>query len=283
MPLNHSCLRNVSTLTKQFVALLTGPFSIWFAVLFSGLILGSFLTSASAQDVPPKQAILEGQTIRIVATDYPPHVIAAEERGMDLDILRGVLDEMGFTSTVRFVPTKRALSMVTQGDADVAVPVFFEKDRDGYYTSHAIIDYKPTVFTLKENHDEINGLSSLSNHRVVTFIGARGYFGTAFTNATDKAVSYNEINNVSAMPELLLMDRYSAAVLDAHIFYYFYRKENKNRDLSMFDTHDVFPKVEAAAGFNNQDLRDSFNQYLAKYRAAGKDKLVIEKYIGTPH
>ncbi|WP_417430781.1 substrate-binding periplasmic protein [Kiloniella sp.] len=281
MPLNHSWLRNVSTLTKQFVALLTGPFSILFAVLFSGLILGSFLTSASAQDVPLKQAILAGQTIRIVATDYPPHVIAAKERGMDLDILRGVLDEMGFTSTVQFVPTKRALSMVTQGNADVAVPVFFEADREGYYTSHAIIDYKPTIFTLKENRDEINDLNSLSNHRVVTFIGAGGYFGTAFTNATDKAVSYNEINNVSAMPELLLMGRYSATVLDAHIFYYFYRKENKNRDLNVFYAHDVFLKVEAAAGFNNQDLRVFFNQHLAKYRAAGKDRQVIEKYVGV--
>ena len=49
----------------------------------------------------------------------------------------------------------------------------------------------------------------------------------------------------------------------------------------MFDDHDVFPKVEAAVGFNDKSLRDSFNQYLAKYRAAGKDKLVIEKYVGA--
>ncbi|WP_417452265.1 substrate-binding periplasmic protein [Kiloniella sp.] len=281
MSLNHSWLKNIPVLTRQLVGLLIGPFSTLLAVLFLGPILGSFLTSVSAQEVPPKKDIRKRQTIRIVATDYPPHVIATEKGGMDLDILRGVLDEMGFISTVRFVPAKRALSMVNQDDADVAVPVFFEADREGYYTSNAIIDYKPTVFTLSQNKDKIYDLSSLSNHRIVTFIGAGGYFGTIFTNATAKAISYNEINNVGAMPELLLMERYSAAVLDANIFYYFYRKENKNRDLSVFDDHDVFPKVEAAVGFNDKSLRDSFNQQLAKYRADGKDRLVIEKYVGA--
>ncbi|WP_157845921.1 substrate-binding periplasmic protein [Kiloniella litopenaei] len=271
MPTGNTPVRGLFLLLNQYVAPLTGLFLILFCCMISGVLL----SSVSAQDIST------GQTIRIVATDYPPHVIAAEEGGMDLDILRGVLDEMGHPSTVSFVPTKRALAMVTRGDADVAVPVFLETDRDGYYTSDAIIEYKPTVFTLSKNQDKFRNLGALSEHRVVTFIGASGYFGTVFTNATDKAISYNEINNVDAMPELLLMERYSAAVLDANIFYYFYRKENKNRDLSVFDAHAVFPKVEASVGFNNKSFRDSFNQHLAKYRAAGKDHQVIEKYIGA--
>ena len=255
--------------------------------LFCGLLLSLFTSAASAQEISPNQEISPldeikpGQKIRIVATDYPPHVIAAEEGGMDLDILRGVLDEMGHPSTVSFVPAKRALAMVTRDDADVAVPVFYEDDREGYYTSDAIIDYKPTVFTLSRHGYIFNGLSSLSEHSVVTFVGAKGYFGPVFTEATDNAVSYNEINNVSAMPELLLRERYSAAVLDENIFYYFYRKENKSRDLNVFSAHAVFPKVEASVGFNNQNFRDSFNEQLAKYRTAGKDRQVIEKYVGA--
>ncbi|KLN61034.1 hypothetical protein WH96_10110 [Kiloniella spongiae] len=224
-----------------------------------------------------------GREIKIVATDYPPHIIAAEEGGMDLDILRAVFDDMGYKSTVSFVPTKRALAMVNQGEADVAVPVFYQDDRDGYYTSDAIIDYKPTVFTLNRYDYVLDDLSSLSEHRVVTFVGAGGYFGSKFTKAVNNAVSYNEINNVNAMPELLLMERYSAAVLDENIFYYFYRKENKNRDLSIFDAHAIFPKVAASVGFNNQQLRDSFNQQLAKFCAAGKDQAIIEKYVGATH
>ncbi len=218
--------------------------------------------------------------IRIVATDYPPHIIKSQESGMDLEILRSVLNEMGYRSTVKFVPAKRALNMVIQGEADVSVPVFFEEDRDGYYTSNAIIDYKPTVFTLSKNSYSLDGLSSLSAHRVLTFIGAGGYFGRNFINATNKAVSYNEINNVGAMPELLLMERYSAVVLDENIFYYFYRKEDKSKDLDVFDAHYVFPKVEASVGFNDQSFRDLFNEYLAKFRASGKDIKIIEKYVG---
>ncbi|WP_179188212.1 substrate-binding periplasmic protein [Kiloniella majae] len=245
------------------------------ALLFSGVLFGLMGNRVFAQEIRP------GQKIRIVATDYPPHVIAAEEGGMDLDILRGVLEEMGHSSTVSFVPTKRALAMVEQGEADVAVPVFYQDDKEGYYTSDAIIDYKPTVFTLSTHGYIFKGLKSLNEHRVVTFIGAGGYFGPVFTQATDNAVSYNEINNISAMPELLLMDRYSAAVLDENIFYYFYRKMDKSRDLSVFDAHAVFPKVEASVGFNNRRLRDSFNNQLAKFRIAGKDRQIIEKYVGV--
>ncbi|WP_419905241.1 substrate-binding periplasmic protein [Kiloniella sp.] len=219
--------------------------------------------------------------IRIVATDYPPHVIEAQKSGMDLEILRSVLHEMGYSSTVKFVPTRRAMNMVEHGAADVTVPAFFEEDREGYYTSNAIIDYKPTVFTLSKNSHSLDGLSSLTAHKVVTFIGAAGYFGSEFTNATDKAVSYNEINNVDAMPDLLMMERYSAVVLDENIFYYFYRKKDKNRDLTVFDAHHVFPKIEASVGFHDQSVRDAFNEYLAKFRTAGKDKKIIEKYVGV--
>lgn len=218
-------------------------------------------------------------TLVLYSDDGPPHMIKATNSGIDIDIARAVLNEMGYQVKIRYSSLARGKLNVEKGAADAVTPTFFEKDRDGFYVSDATVTYKPTVFTLKKNNLRIHKITDLIGHDIMTFQGATGYFGPDFVHVS-KNTPYNEHYKMNMFPKLLLEERYSVIVLDYYIFNYFYRIHDKTRDLSVFEAHSVIPPVKASVGFHDKELRNRFNIKLAKYLFDKRDIAVIEKYIG---
>ena len=218
------------------------------------------------------------QTLTIVTDDGPPHMIKATDSGIDIDITRQVLMLADMSTLVSYAPLGRAAMMVRNQHADVVVPTFYEEDSE-LFVSDPIIQYRPTVFTLADSDIKLQSLSDLSGLRVVTFQGAKGYFGPEFSDSVANA-DYTEMHDMSKLPSLLLMERTDVVVLDFYIFHYYARQNAVDYAPNQVVANNLIPVVNAYAGFNNEALRDTFNRALANYKAEGKDVLVIEKYLG---
>ena len=220
----------------------------------------------------------------ILATDDgPPHMIKETDGGIDIDIVKQVLNQIGHDVDIIYVPLGRAKLMVSEKKADVIVPTFFQSNNKYIYYSDPVINYKPMVFSLKSNNVTYKSISDLQNLSIVTFQGASGYFGEEFAKLSEKS-DYKELHDMSKFPELLLKGRFEVVVLDYYIFYYFLKKQlDKNRSQYAYKEITSFPltpEVKAYAGFNDKVLRNKFNQQLSIFKDVKNDQKIVEYYIG---
>ena len=217
-------------------------------------------------------------TLTIVTDDAPPHMIKENNSGIDVDITRAALAQLGYQSEMHYAPLHRSRQLVKMGTHDVFLPTFEQQDSDGLYFSKPIIQYRPTAFTLSKNHLSIKTITDLARFNVVSFQGATGYFGAEYQQAVTQG-KYRELHDMSKFPEMLLRSRTQVVVLDYYIFYYFLKKYTNGNPISSVTAHPIIPPVNAHVGFNNEQLRDNFNQALAIIQNQGMVTKVIDNYI----
>lgn len=216
----------------------------------------------------------------LVTDDAPPHMIRGNHSGIDIDITRDVLLQLGYQVSVTYAPLERARMEVQSGRADLTVPTFYQSDDDGLYLSDPIIRYRPTIFTLSRRQLPMNDLSDLRGLNVATFQGATGYFGAEFESAVTQS-DYREMHDMSILPSLLLKGRADAVVLDYYIFHYYARKYVPEYSQYQVFGAEIIPPANAHVAFRSASLRDSFNQSLAVYQQQGKAQAIVDKYIGA--
>jgi ABC-type amino acid transport substrate-binding protein len=235
----------------------------------------------------------DSKNLVMFSADAPPHMIAANNSGIDIDIVKTILTEMGHSVSIQFSPLKRAMEQVRKKEADLFLPTFFQKDSESLFISDSFIQYRPMIFSLKNDALSIEKFTDLKGLRILSFQGATGYFGDEFNHVAQHE-NYSEMHDMSKFPEMLLMQRYDVVVLDYYIFYYFLKmyqekSENTSNDLfslidnysSLIQRHDLIPQVNAYVGFNNKTLRDQFNSQLKTFIENKRHDKIIEKYIGT--
>jgi len=228
---------------------------------------------------------LLAKELLMLTDDGPPHMIAATKSGIDIDITREILFDMGHQVKLGFAPLKRTMHQVANKEADLFLPTFFQQDTTKLFISAPIINYQPIAFALKKNRYQFKEISDLAVVRLVTFQGASGYFGNEFVKLS-KHNGYAELHDMSKLPEMLIKNRCDVVVLDYYIFYYYLQKYLNQNSVDYFAIEEIerftlFPEVKAHVGFHDKQLRDKFNRQLRLYKNLGKDKIVINKYIGA--
>ncbi|WP_286265150.1 substrate-binding periplasmic protein [Thalassotalea atypica] len=235
--------------------------------------------------------------LSMLSDDGPPHMIAASNSGIDIDITREILNSMGYKVTLDFMPLARGKSQVQLKYADLFLPTFYQQDSEQLFYSDAIIEYRPVILSLKKNQFSLNELSDADGKKILTFQGATGYFGEEFVKLS-KGKGYRELADMSKFPELLLWGRYDLVVLDYYIFYYFLKRycqsdsidEDRHDEAQItklrycrqeIEEHNLLLAVSAHVGFNDAKLRNDFNKALERYKRAKIPQKVIKKYIGS--
>ena len=224
--------------------------------------------------VPSKAA---DSNLKLVTDDGPPHIIQSRNSGLDIDTVRAILAEAGYTFQIEYMSLARANRAVKSGMADVVVPTFFEQDNNSYYISDPVVDYRPMVFSLKNNGYQFNSFEDITDLRVMTFQGAVGYFGEKFREVT-KQNYYTEIEDMTALPRLLARNRADVVVLDQYIFTYHWKQIQSGGASSMYQIHDFMPAIPAFAGFKDKHVRDEFNQALRRLNEENQLDSIREKY-----
>ena len=220
----------------------------------------------------------------LLSDDGPPHMIQSSKSGIDIDITLGVFNLMKKKVNIKFAALNRSRQQVIDKRADVVVPTFYQADSDNFYLSDPIIQYKPTVFSLKNNKYMFKNLLAVKGLKVVSFQGALGYFGDDFKKMSTLN-DYKEMHDMSKLPEMLISGRVDIVILDYYIFYYYLKMLDNSsllfNDIASINAHQLMPKVNAHVGFNDKLLRDRFNFYLALFIKSKSDVKVIHKYIGN--
>ena len=228
------------------------------------------------------------KTLTLATSDGPPYMIKETDSGLDIEIPREALKRAGVDLSVQYMALNRAQIQVQMKAADLMAP-FFQQNTPGLYISEPYVMYRPAAFSLSKNELNINTLQDLGNYEIITFQGARGYFGPTFMAATRKSPSYIEHHDMTVLITLLSTGRTDVVVLDYNIFHYFlnqaHSKASSGNALYRHDVsqpitfHDIFPQVPAVAAFHDQTHRDLFNKGLKAIKADGTHAKIIGKYI----
>lgn len=218
------------------------------------------------------------KTVSIGTSEAPPHTINGKYKGIDLDITALVLNKLGYQVNFHFFGLARSAIEVHAGRLDATTPIFWQEDKPGIYSSNAIINYLPTVFSLSKNEFSPKRLSDLTGHSIITFQGAKGYFGEEFIMLSQQG-HYHEINDMSVIPQLLYKERFDYAVLDKYVFYYFYLQTSEDKIIDIFDEFNLIPQVPSSVAFHDKILRDEFNDMLKQLKPTEEYQAIIKRYL----
>lgn len=241
--------------------------------IFGSIVL--FLLWACAGSI----AWANDKVITIATSEGAPHIIDGVQKGIDLDITEFVVKQMGYKVDFVFMSLARAVKEVKAGRVDAVTPTFSQQDEERFFVSEPFIEYKPMVFSLSTRQKSPVSLSDLAGESIATFQGAPGYFGPEFVKLS-RMEGYHEIHDMRLIPEMLVRERVSYAVLDQYIFYFYYRLNDKQRPISVFDQHQLIPPVKAGIAFHNKDLRDLFDKQLTTSLNSHIQSAIVERYLG---
>ncbi len=212
----------------------------------------------------------------LAGLSLPPYIIQDSNTGMEYDVIKEALAVKGHTLKMKYVPFVRVV--VDYKKYDGAVTINESSGVEGHY-SDVVMTYQNYAISLKAKNIQINGISDLSDKRVIAFQNATKYLGPEFKATVSGNSEYKEQGRQILQVKMLYAGRTDVIVTDVNIFKY-YRKQVTDMDTDVPITfHEIFPATDYKALFNDSDLRDTFNQGLAELKASGRYDAIKNSYI----
>jgi len=222
----------------------------------------------------------EAKTLRIaIGLSIPPYVIEHENRGIEYDILKEILESQGYEMEPVFVPLGRTLHLLKHGKVDGSMSTGL-KGLPGCYTDPHIT-YWNFAISLKSEKLEINSVQDLRHKRVISFQNAKNYLGAEFHEMAKVNKRYTEIADQSIQSKLLFLRRVDVVVADRFIFEW-YRKDPEVK--KFVDTsqgvvhHRLFEPSSFSAVFKSDEVCLAFNKGLKQMKASGRYEEIIASY-----
>ena len=127
-----------------------------------------------------------GEKLRIVTEPWAPYVYEEQGamRGLDYETTVIVFQRLGVEVQWQFLPWKRCLAMLEQGQADGALDIFHSHERDALllYPSEPLSEVEFVLFYANERPHFVQGLEDLHGLTVGT---SPGYlYGAAFSDSS---------------------------------------------------------------------------------------------------
>lgn len=233
------------------------------------IILLAFLLLA-----PPSHA----RTLNvIVGWDKPPYVLASTHMGVELELMRAVLDDMGHEILPIYVPFGRTVRLVEQGFGDIGLTVNEKHDIDKSILSNPYIIYQNVAVTLAESKFTVDDISDLQDKSVVAFQTASSVLGEPFHTLMAGRSRYSEMPEQERQVSMLLLGSVDAVIMDRNIFTYLKSAmpEQYRRDTVI---HELFPISLYSAAIPSAALRSEFNVALAHFIEDGRYEVLLRKY-----
>jgi len=243
-------------------------------VLF--LTLATLASLLHAEYTPAEPSSPKGIILTMGTSNGPPYMIHETESGLDIDIPRAAMAKAGFPLRLEFYPLSRAIHELQLGRIHLTAP-FFTSAPKGVFISDPHIEYRPAVITL-DTIDKMQNIIQLKDYTIATFQGATGYFGDQFYYVSKHSPDYVEHHDMGKLVDLLMSQRYQAVVLDYWIFRFFLSHSKYADRLDQVRFHELLPRVPAAVAFNNEELRNKFNQGLRMIKEDGTYDKILNKY-----
>ncbi|MCH8536955.1 MAG: transporter substrate-binding domain-containing protein [Alkalimonas sp.] len=214
----------------------------------------------------------------LVGMDKPPYIQLQDGTGFELELLRKVVQRMGYEAVFLHVPNARIRYLLEQGHGDIATLQSVREPSSDLFYSMPYIRYQNAVITLRQNELQIQLSQDLARLRVIAFQNASQVLGQDFAEMTETSRRYQETTNQKTQVDMLLADRVDAVVMDINIFHYFRRVADDNQPIQL---HSLFPASDYRAAFRDRRLQQAFDQALAEVQQRERYRQLQLEFFGS--
>jgi len=162
--------------------------------------------------------------------------------------------------------------------ADATTNVFDSVKLSGC-RSDPVFRFHDVAVTRANANIKIDSIADLNGKSIVTFQGARKFFGKDFEMAINPN-TYQEIGKPKLQARMLHGGRVDVSVGDLFIFLQSLKNMNKASGKSGdFVFHEIFPQISSRMGFHDNQLCAEFNAALKKIRQSGEYDKIYDSYL----
>lgn len=220
--------------------------------------------------------------ISMVTVNWEPYYgDSLIDKGVITDIVQTAFKRAGHSSSIKFIPWKRALVKVTRGESDVLMGAYYTKERDKkYYTSDSI--YSINVRLVSKKSLGVSKFSRLEDLKPYSIGVTRGFVTSEdFDNAS--FLNKKEAGTTLKSVKKLIGDRVQMVVMAEGIFNFEFMKVGKDkRDnyqfLDPILTTNELVLLGSKKNPQNKKLIDDFNKELSLMRKDGAYREILMKH-----
>ena len=226
---------------------------------------------------------VSAQTILTAAVGLalPPYVLKDTNNGIEVDIVRQALKNVNYDVKLKLMPFGQVAQALKDKTVDCAFTVNEASGVTGVFYSQSHITYQNDAVALKSKGLKITNVAGLVPYRVAAFQNATEYLGKPFAEMAKAKgpAGYTELADQEAQVKLLFTNKADVLVTDINIFKYF-RQAIKGTDVSAeVEFFQIFPPTYYKVAFISEEIRDKFNEGLAKLKASGTYAGIFRTYI----
>lgn len=219
--------------------------------------------------------------------DIPPYVMDQAAAGIEIETVRGALEQTGYTFETRQFSYHDLADAVQKHDLDAAATVI-EKD-DGTFYSANYVRFENYAFTKKAAGIDIERISDLKGKSIVAWENAYEDLGPEFEELFSPQAngsshgSYREIADQAEQVAMFYRGEADVIVIDKAIMLWLAKQLSDKMDTSAeLSDHDIFAdKTEFRISFRSEQVRDDFNRGLRQIRENGVLQQIYSRYLGS--
>ncbi|AFU71247.1 MULTISPECIES: amino acid ABC transporter substrate-binding protein/permease [Bifidobacterium] len=251
----------------------------------SALIAAPLATPAqAAQDSPAAQAV-NGRTFRVATdTTFAPFEFRDSSGnlvGIDMDLIRKIADIEGFSVQIQSLGFNAALQALNSQQADVVIAgmTITDQRKQVYDFTDPYFDSGVQMAIAKDN-DQIHSYKDLRGSVVAVKTGSEGE-AFAKQRADQYGFTVKAVDQSSTMYEMVKSGNAQAVIDDYPVLAYGIAQGNGLKTVT---------KKEPGASYGaavrkgeNKEFVAAFNEGLAKMKADGSYKKLVDSYVGGSH
>lgn len=232
----------------------------------AGLFLLFCLLSAAQAEPAP---------LRIAVNIGPPWAYYHEQQGVvgiDVDIIRSVLNQMGYDAEFHLLGYHRVIKEFNDGKFDIASPAAFPSDL-GYRTS-TYLPFQDVAVTLESNDLTLSSISDLKGKRIIGYQFATSVLGEDFANVVKEA-SYMEEAQRELQLTLLVNHRTDVVIGERRLLTYIMKTMYPEVKLRI---HPLFKTTSYGAIFKDEKMQKQFDKALLDVKTSGAFEAIFAKW-----
>lgn len=212
--------------------------------------------------------------------NFEPYFIERNESGIFTEIIDKVFSKMP-NHQPKYAwgrSNNRLWVDFSEGKLD-AVSNLFDSVKLKACRTDPIFRFRDIAISNKKDNLDIKTINDLKEKNIITFQGARDFFGKQFTSVIN-ADLYREVARPRWQAKALFTHQADVSVGDMFIFLDSIKAE---RSISLtpqdFSYHDIFPAIYSRMGFRNKKVCKEFNSALKIIKDSGEYEQVYHKYL----
>ncbi|MCJ8326333.1 MAG: transporter substrate-binding domain-containing protein [Campylobacterales bacterium] len=200
-------------------------------------------------------------------------------KGIEFDLIKEIFKDYDIKINYSNVDFEKQYNIFKNNNFyDIAVSM--KKNDDEFYYSNDYINFSNVFITRVKDNITINSLDDLKGKKIIAFEKAYKYSGKDFYNMFSQNIkNYKEISDTKKAVQEFLNNKADIIFIDINIFKWHLKYLSDKSILTykfdfLKDSNNTFQ-----VAFKDENLKNVFNENLAKIKNTGKYQKIINSYV----